>query len=100
MISNIPDSFYGDPISFDITETHGINATVDIVVGFFEDSVELKNGIGRVNISSIDVGVYTPLLDFKGSDTFGPAMVNANQFTVKYPSFVDLKDAISAGGSV
>ena len=100
VISNIPDSFYGDPISFDITETHGLNATVDIVVGFFEDSVELKNGIGRVNISSIDVGVYTPLLDFKGSDTFGPAMVNANQFTVKYPSFVDLKDAISAGGSV
>ena len=99
-ISQIPDSLYGDPIRFNITETHGMNATVKITLGSFEDFVELKNGNGSVKIDSLDVGVYAPLLNFTGSDTFTPATLTGNEFRVKFASFVDLNDVVSAGGNV
>ena len=102
-ITNIPTTFYGEPITISINEANKLNGTVTVTIGSFDYTVDLANGIGSKTVSpDLAIGTYNVILSFTGSDKFVPGTAESNEFIVKYPSFADLNELIenAVSGSV
>ena len=99
-IANIPNTILGDPISIRVTEANGLNGTVAIVIGSFEDTITLNNGVGTKTVRpDLALGTYKLSLNFAENDKFISGSALSNEFIVKTASFVDLYELINNGGS-